>query len=104
MRFIDEAIVTVKAGDGGNGIVSFRREKYVPKVVLMAVMAAKAVMCTWFATTTPTPSSITVLPVAMMPSAAKMAAPKTVQVVGRMTSIYLCPSVPPWLILKQVRF
>lgn len=31
MRFIDEAIVTVKAGDGGNGIVSFRREKYVPK-------------------------------------------------------------------------
>lgn len=31
MRFIDEAIVTVKAGDGGNGIVSFRREKYVPR-------------------------------------------------------------------------
>lgn len=31
MRFIDEAIVIVKAGDGGNGIVSFRREKYVPK-------------------------------------------------------------------------
>ncbi len=31
MRFIDEAKVTVKAGDGGNGIISFRREKYVPK-------------------------------------------------------------------------
>jgi GTP-binding protein len=31
MRFIDEAIVTVKAGDGGNGIASFRREKYVPR-------------------------------------------------------------------------
>ncbi len=31
MRFIDEAKITVKAGDGGNGIVSFRREKYVPK-------------------------------------------------------------------------
>lgn len=31
MRFIDEANITVKAGDGGNGIVSFRREKYVPK-------------------------------------------------------------------------
>ncbi len=31
MRFIDEAKVTVKAGDGGNGIVSFRREKYVPR-------------------------------------------------------------------------
>ena len=31
MRFIDEAVITVKAGDGGNGIVSFRREKYVPR-------------------------------------------------------------------------
>ena len=29
--FIDRAIVEVKAGDGGNGIVSFRREKFVPK-------------------------------------------------------------------------
>lgn len=31
MRFIDEAIISVKAGDGGRGSVSFRREKYVPK-------------------------------------------------------------------------
>ena len=31
MRFIDEALVSVKAGDGGNGIVSFRREKFIPK-------------------------------------------------------------------------
>ncbi|HBC75772.1 MAG: hypothetical protein A2008_12780 [Candidatus Wallbacteria bacterium GWC2_49_35] len=29
--FIDEAVITVKAGDGGNGCISFRREKYVPK-------------------------------------------------------------------------
>jgi GTP-binding protein len=29
--FIDEAIIHVKAGDGGAGCVSFRREKYVPK-------------------------------------------------------------------------
>lgn len=28
--FIDEARIYVKAGDGGNGCVSFRREKYVP--------------------------------------------------------------------------
>lgn len=29
--FIDSATIHVKAGDGGNGVVSFRREKYVPK-------------------------------------------------------------------------
>jgi GTP-binding protein len=29
--FVDEAIIKVKAGDGGNGCVSFRREKYIPK-------------------------------------------------------------------------
>ncbi|WP_018138638.1 MULTISPECIES: Obg family GTPase CgtA [unclassified Thioalkalivibrio] len=30
MKFIDEATITVKAGDGGNGCVSFRREKFIP--------------------------------------------------------------------------
>jgi len=31
MKFIDEAHIEVIAGDGGNGIVSFRREKFIPK-------------------------------------------------------------------------
>jgi len=30
MKFVDEVTIKVKAGDGGNGVVSFRREKYVP--------------------------------------------------------------------------
>jgi len=30
MKFVDEATIDVKAGDGGNGAVSFRREKYIP--------------------------------------------------------------------------
>ena len=29
MKFVDEVVITTKAGDGGNGCVSFRREKYV---------------------------------------------------------------------------
>ncbi|MBQ7617363.1 MAG: GTPase ObgE [Desulfovibrio sp.] len=31
MRFIDEATIQVKAGHGGHGCVSFRREKFIPK-------------------------------------------------------------------------
>ena len=31
MKFVDEALIDVVAGDGGNGAVSFRREKYVPR-------------------------------------------------------------------------
>ncbi len=31
MKFIDEVTITIAAGKGGNGCVSFRREKYVPR-------------------------------------------------------------------------
>ncbi|BAE73641.1 putative GTP-binding protein [Sodalis glossinidius str. 'morsitans'] len=31
MKFVDEATILAAAGDGGNGCVSFRREKYIPR-------------------------------------------------------------------------
>ncbi len=31
MKFVDEASISVEAGKGGNGCLSFRREKYIPK-------------------------------------------------------------------------
>ena len=31
MKFVDEAEITVEAGNGGSGCLSFRREKYIEK-------------------------------------------------------------------------
>ena len=31
MKFVDEATIRVQAGNGGNGCLSFRREKYVER-------------------------------------------------------------------------
>ena len=31
MQFIDEAMITVQAGNGGGGCLSFRREKYIER-------------------------------------------------------------------------
>ena len=30
MKFVDEVTIRIEAGDGGDGGVSFRREKYIP--------------------------------------------------------------------------
>lgn len=40
--FIDYARVRVKAGNGGDGVVSFRREKFIPKGGLTAATEAGA--------------------------------------------------------------
>ena len=45
MRFIDEARVLVVSGSGGDGAVSFRREKFVPFGVRTAAMAGVATSC-----------------------------------------------------------
>ena len=31
MKFVDEATIRIEAGDGGNGCLSFRREKFIPR-------------------------------------------------------------------------
>ena len=55
MKFVDEAKILIVAGDGGNGCVSFRREKYIPKGDQTVVMAVMVVMSTWLQTKTSTP-------------------------------------------------
>lgn len=40
MRFVDEAEIRVEAGNGGNGVATFRRENTFQWVALMAAMAA----------------------------------------------------------------
>ena len=42
--FADRAKIIIRSGKGGDGHVSFRREKYVPDGVLTAATAAGAVM------------------------------------------------------------
>ena len=31
MNFVDQTTIIVKAGDGGDGVVAFRKEKYIDK-------------------------------------------------------------------------
>ena len=43
MKFVDEARIKVDAGDGGNGVVGFRTEKYIPRVDVTPEMGKFAV-------------------------------------------------------------
>lgn len=40
MQFIDQAEIQIRAGKGGDGMVSFRREKFVPAGGLLGAMGA----------------------------------------------------------------
>ncbi len=42
MRFLDQAKIYVKGGHGGDGCVSFRREKFIPRAAPTAAMAGAA--------------------------------------------------------------
>ena len=44
MKFVDEAPISVYAGNGGSGCMSFRREKYIAKGGPDGAMAAMAVL------------------------------------------------------------
>jgi hypothetical protein len=52
MKFVDEATILVVAGDGGNGCVSFRREKYIREAARTAATAVMAAMSGWKRTRT----------------------------------------------------
>ncbi len=47
MKFVDEATILVVAGDGGNGCVSFRREKYIPRGGPDGATVGMVVTCGW---------------------------------------------------------
>ncbi|CCK04970.1 COG0536: GTP-binding protein Obg [Cronobacter sakazakii 701] len=80
MKFVDEATILVVAGDGGNGCVSFRREKYIPKGPLTAATAVTAAMSGLRPTKTSIPLSITALRNPSAPNAVRTARAATAPV------------------------
>ena len=43
--FLDQARISIKAGDGGSGCMAFRREKYVPREDPVVETVGEADMC-----------------------------------------------------------
>ena len=78
MRFVDEAVITVQAGDGGNGVASFRRENLFPLVARMVATVVRAAMSSLLPMMIPTRLLITAIPAVSVLSAAKMAVVPTV--------------------------
>lgn len=48
MKFVDEAEILVEAGKGGNGCMSFLREKFIEKGGLTVAMAATVAVFFWW--------------------------------------------------------
>ena len=49
MRFVDEAVIDVEAGKGGDGALSFHRARNVARASRMAATAVRADRCCWLA-------------------------------------------------------
>ena len=45
MRFVDEAVITVEAGDGGNGVASFGREMVLGQPVPVVAVKTLYLRC-----------------------------------------------------------
>ena len=75
--FIDEARIRVKAGDGGNGCMAFRREKFVPKAAPPAATADTAETSSCPPPSPTTPSSTSASTPSTKPSVAATASAPT---------------------------
>ena len=58
MKFIDLARIMVKAGRGGNGALSFRREKFIPKGGPDGADGGRGGSCLLYTSTLPTNSRV----------------------------------------------
>ena len=77
MKFVDEVRIHVKAGDGGNGAVAWRREKYIPRGGPPAATAATAATWSWSSIPSSRPCSTTATSASTTRGAASTARART---------------------------